>query len=369
MARRPKETVIERLRRVAGKGRHPHLAPVHGPSLREDLATALGSLDGLVGYQQFLADARAAKAKRKRASVAFERSVQVQARRALNDLDAFSGAALRAIQQVNQTDLWAATLDEAAAIAGAEGVPLRDMWRDLTGTPQYRQALLDHGLSEVVLTRGDELMDKLEVRIVKAGTGLAVEGRPPGSQHPRRLPVSAKRGTPRSVNDLLQRTQFDAIVDAFHNDGLAYLELVPAPAGTVAHPADLFGFAVVAARQRMAEHVRKLEDTGLATYAGEDPASILLAGLIIGLAASLAGLGILYLCDHEDEVIQPEWLCVVGKVLFAIGFELLAAMSLLAFIDGAGVCWIAYFAFVLIAPQMFANFERWYVPGFSVQPA
>ena len=79
---------------------HPHLSsPVNSHAIAHERTAAIQSLEGLVAYQRFLAEARAVKAERRRVSKEFERHVQTQSRHALASLDAFMSSALRTAGQ------------------------------------------------------------------------------------------------------------------------------------------------------------------------------------------------------------------------------------------------------------------------------
>jgi hypothetical protein len=84
------------------------------------------------------------------------------------------------------------------------------------------------------------------------------------------------------------------------------------------------GIGAVAARQRMAEHVRKLEDTGLATYAGRDPLSAFLAIFVVGWVAALVAVWLLELCDSGGDAAT----CVVAEILECLAVILLGSIVL-----------------------------------------
>src|SRR5436190_17681104 len=88
-APRKKASFLDAFAKTGARQAHPHLAPLNRATWADDREVVLQKADRLLGYQRFLADARAVKAKRKGASGSFERSVLAQAAQARDDLDAF----------------------------------------------------------------------------------------------------------------------------------------------------------------------------------------------------------------------------------------------------------------------------------------
>jgi hypothetical protein len=166
------------------------------------------------------------------------------------------------------------------------------------------------------------------------------------------------------LSQLLRRSQFDAVVSALTGGAPIYLEPVPT-ARIAAYPAaDLFAFGAVAARQRMNEHVRKLEDTGLATHEGNDPVSVIVGMIVIAVFLGLVGSLILELCDNP-ETLQPDWVCFAGAMMVMVALGLLAGIALIFFIDGVAVAFIGYVAFILLlnevsrqSDQIFPDFQH-----------
>jgi hypothetical protein len=99
MADTPEASVFAAYRNARGGNVHPHLDPINGATFLAERTLARQKAVSLLGYQKYLAAARATKAKRKGATMAFERNVLAQARQAQLDLEQFSGAVLRATQR------------------------------------------------------------------------------------------------------------------------------------------------------------------------------------------------------------------------------------------------------------------------------
>jgi len=364
--------IVAAFGKAGGRATHPHLEPINAASFAADRGLALDKAGKLLAYQSYLVTARAAKARRKTTSVAFERNVLAQARQARDDLDAFTGAALRMTQQVNQTNLWNQTFTRLTRTLRETGpIDVKTMWAGLAGNAQYRSALASHGVSAEMAAAMTEAFTKLDATAALRDGKVSVETRVAGEGQPRRMALRPGPARPANISDLLRRSQFDRVVAALTNKEPVHVEAVPATGIAAYEPADLFAFGAVAARQRMTEHVRKLEDTGLATYEGNDPITFIGALLVIGIFLGLVGSIILELCNHPTGgVEQPEWVCTMGAVLVTIALIVLAVVALIFIVDGVAIAVIGLAAFWLLLGVFLNNLDRIF-PDFdpSGQPA
>lgn len=315
---------------AAPRAEHPHLAPFNSHAFRRQHAIAIQGVEGLVAYQTFLADARAVKARRKRIEKTFERQVQRQSRQALADANLAISGALSATAQVNQTDFWQTLLRETSAGLESTGpTTMQDLWRDLRARPDVMSALSDLGITEAMATIADNAFASTQATLRSAAGHVEVAVGAPGGAGEFRTLLAPHRQRPRTVIDLIAAPSFDRLHSSFLRGDLA----LPAMgrSGTQCVPGDVVAFAAFAGQQFMVDHVRKLEDTGLATYAGGEPGTILVAMLIVGFVLFLAGLGIASLCRDDAPVIQPEPVCVAGSILTILGMAaLIIAAGLLA---------------------------------------
>jgi hypothetical protein len=274
-------------------------------------------------------------------SVAFERNMHAQARQALGDTQAFCGGVLRIVQQVNHTDFWPQTLGRMVSTLSASGpVSAKQIWGEVQQglqDPQNKAALQSAGLTDDVAAAITDVISKLDANLLLRGGKVSVETQVAGASQPLRFSLKAPGGPATSITDLLRRTQFDQVVSAFSNNDPVYLEAVASAVAVDYEPADLFAIGAVAARQGMAEHVRKLEDTGLATYQGNDPATLLTL-LVVGLFLAAVGATIEYLCDHPGQVMQPKWVCDAGEVLLFLSLLALAGPV----VAGNYFAWVAF---------------------------
>jgi hypothetical protein len=366
----PATTFIERFRTVAARAAHPHLAPINRATFQSDHGLALAKANSLLGYQKFLAAARTAKAQRNGATMAFEHNVQGQARQALDDAQALSGAVLRMTQQANHTDLWSQMHTRLIAALGASGpVSAKQIWSEIQQglqNPQYKAALQNAGLSDGVASAMSDAVSKIDANLVLRNGQVAVETQVAGESQPRRVKLKAPHGQPRGIVDLLQRSQFDKVVSAFSNNDPVYIEAVPLAGEAAYEPADLFAIGAVAVRQGVADHVRKLEDTGLATYQGNDPGTVILTAFVIALVAGALGAGILYLCDDPpDNVQQPDFVCDIGFALIYLAAIFLGAIAV---VGGGGVlAFCAMVAFMLLWTDVVLHFPT-FTPATASAP-
>jgi hypothetical protein len=370
--REPATGLLDAFAAVEG-GQHPHLNPINRATLAADRDQILEKAGDLLAYQRYLADARAVKAKRKGASASFERSVLAQARRAQQDLDTFIGSALRMAQQLNQTNLWRDTISRATQTLGQTGpTSLQATWSELIDSERNRAALADHGLSADMAAAITDAIGNIAATASVRDGKLFVETQLPGEDQPRRAAVTAgaDTGPAGDLSQLLRRSRFDAVAAALSNGVPVYLDALPV-GGQIPdyHPPDLFAVGLVAARQRMTEHVRKLEDTGLATYEGSEPGT-LTVGIVLGLLIAgvvVGGLGtfILELCGSDLDAVPPDWMCAIGEVLVYIALLMLLFVALIAgSVAGAFVLGVVgWMAFLPLWLEFVENYKR-VIPDF-----
>lgn len=360
MAKTKRKTgLVEAFRKAGSRDARPHLDPINAVSFAADRTMALGKVGNLLAYQKYLVAARATKAKRKGASASFERSVLAQARQARDDLEAFSVAALRLQQQVNQTGMWERSLTHLSSTLREAGpVDIKTMWAEIAGNAQYRSALAERGVSADMTAAVTQALATLDATAVLRGGKVSVETRVAGESRPRRLELRGGPSRPANISDLLRRSQFDRVVSAIENKEAVYLEAVAGTGVAAYEPGDLFAFGAVAARQRMTEHVRKLEDTGLATYEGNDPFTFLATLLIVGLVLGILGSAILATCDESNPVNSPDWLCSVGALMVVLAAIALGGLALIIFAEGALICFLGYAGFILLLPALVEAFDE-----------
>jgi hypothetical protein len=237
-------------------------------------------------------------------------------------MEAFWGAVLRITQQTKQTPMWSQTLDRMVAGLGATGsLSAKQIWEDLQASEGIRTLIRAKGFTDEMATALTEAVAAGDARLTLREGKPAVEVHVPGQSQPRFLPLGrGSSGRPTTVTELLRRPRFDQIVAAFTNREPVYLEVIPSGSEFDYELSDLVAIGAVASRQRMAEHVRKLEDTGLATYVGRDPGTLLIVGFIAFGVALLGKALVLEYCGSDGDSTG----CAVGYFLMILGILVLA---------------------------------------------
>ncbi len=353
-----KASVIDAYRSIRPREVHPHLDPINAATFTADRGVAVTGAANLLGYQNYLAAARAEKARRKGSTPSFERNVLAQAKQAQRDLGRFSSAYLRMTQQMNHTALWTRTLTGMTDTLKKTGpISARHMWTEIVDNKDSKAALASQGFSAEMTAAVTQALSKLDATLLMHAGKVSVETRVAGENAPRRMSIRDAR-VPSTITELLRRAQFDHVVSAFSNDEPVHLDTVPNGGVTEYEAPDLVAFGAVAARQRMTDHVRKLEDTGLATHAGQDPVSILAGMLIVGLVLGVFGAAALYVCDDPGPADPPDWVCTAGAIMLYLSLIILGALAALFFIDGLVVGFVALVAFAFLLSFAVDHIDR-----------
>jgi hypothetical protein len=339
----------------------PHLSPVNQTTLLADCALLQQRAGSLQSYQSYLGAARAAKAQNQGATLSFEQTVETQAAQALDDAQTGAAAALRVIQQVNQTSFWTETIARMTTVLGTTGpVSAQQIWNDVwvnQANSAIRAAMQAQGLSDAVASAVAGALPPLNGGFALQGGTLAIQGGAAGA--PASTVLIRTPGTaPASVGELLGTGTFDRVVAAFGDGGALYLETIP-PAGSM-EPADIFAAGAIAVRQHMTDHLRNLQDAGLSALSGSDPlTAALITALVAGLVIGAIGVGILIECDNaQDQGKQPpggQTLCAIGEILAYLAFLILEMTFLLS---GGAIATIAWLAMGALMPEIVANFSQ-----------
>ena len=330
MAAAAKSNTAKFFQAIGRAGMPFRVGMVNRASSKADTRVILEKFESLRCYRDYLAAARAEKARRKGVSMSFERAVQEQARNARKDVESFAGAMLRLIQQYNQTKIWDQMLDKAAVGIRASGpVNARELWRGLRDNDAWMSRLRESGVSSEMEGVLDDTLESMNATVSLRRGKPIVEVLVPGQRQARRFHL-ARTGSQRtgSIIELLQRSDFDRVVEAFTQGNATRLDLVTAPGDFQYELADIAAVGAIAGHQLAVEHVRKLEDTGLATYTGRDPATFLAVLLVVAAISWVAG-SILALACQETE---DEAVCIAAFVTLFIAalalFCLAAALAL-----------------------------------------
>jgi hypothetical protein len=343
--------------------RDTRLGPLNRAALEADLVSAIEKTRALVAYRQYLTEARAFKASRRTVSQEFERAIQAHAGRALEDAESLAGAALRATRQMTQAGFSDSMLDQITAGLQTTGpLSVKDMWRDLVGDQASLALLRQRGITEQIMTVVAEAVDSVDATFVLQRDKPAVAVTAPGHREPRHFRLGrTPRGWPSSVTDLLGRSRFEQVLAAFSGGDPIYLDVAPSTQELEYPPTDIIAIASISLRQRLAEHVRKLEDTGLAPYAGQDPVSAVLILLGIGWLLVIIGTYFQQECLLQQDEDATE--CKVAYWLITIGWGLLVVTFALGIaVGGAG---LVAAAFAGVSGAILLDQYRDVLPGFS----
>lgn len=349
---------------------HPHLSLINGTTFESDGSIVATKAASLLSYQQYLASARAVKAKRGSVQASFEQNVLAQAIQAQSDLQALSAASLRMLQQVNHTDFWGPFLGNVSSTLGGNGpVTANELWNEALPTIQNSTVYANFGLTKALAAAVTTALSNSNASLVLNGGNLTVETPIAGASSSDTLSIRAPGAPLLGINDLLQRQQFDQVVSAFNNQTPVYMEVVPSPTAINFEPGDLFALGAIMAGQGMAEHVRKLQDTGLATYQGNDPVSFVVAIIIAGLVLGAIAGSILYFCGNPPQPtsgtvvgVPSPTECAVAYIILALCIGLLGAGALLAATAVGGP------AGLLLGGLSLAAFATLVVDGYDNRP-
>lgn len=314
--------------RAAPRAAHPHLSPFNSRTFAQERAAAMQSVEGLLAYRRFLAGARAMKASRRRVSQSFERHVQKQSRQALSDMNALMNNALSITGQVNHTALWDSVLKRSGAALERSGpTTMQDLWRDLRGRPEAMSALRDFGITESMVSLSDDLVARADVTI-SANYGHVEFSAATGAGHQRHtIKLQSGRAKAASVSELFGRPSFDQMAAAFAREDDVFVS-GPASPSARCEPGEVLAVGAFVSRQMLVDHVRKLEDMGLATYAGEEPTTLVII-IALGLLFALVGYMIRSACDTDPENLSTpplsDFVCDLGDFLFVIGIAMIFA--------------------------------------------
>lgn len=294
----------------------PAGGPVNTAAFRRDARLAFGSMGSLLGYQQYLTQARAWKARGAAVPAGFERELQAQASGALADTHALASAALRMTNQFKQAGQldrmlagWTAALEEAGPTR------VQDLLADVQHDDAIRQVLRDEGIGEDVwdgllanLAHIEGSVSARDGRLVAELTGGGSEAARPIALAPGAI------GMPSTLAELLRRGTFERYAQLFTQDGGATLHLLPGPARDLELPDVVLGASLLGMRS-MAAHTRGLQDAGLAKYGGN-------ATAVVWVVAVLAAMVIGYLlfdkyCPKDDSPRSAA--CIAATILFILG--------------------------------------------------
>jgi hypothetical protein len=306
-------------------------AAMHTAAAVRDARGALEAAARLQGYRNYLAQARTFKAARERSgspdvTSPIDGEVLVHGREALADVRTVSVTALdlvRTLRRGGALEPLAASWRDAVASAGS--VRVADLWAVASASGEGREALRRAGVDDTLLQGLDESLGALDARVSVDGSHLVVEGTFDGRAVRGDVETGSRPARPSGVLELLTRGRFEVLADAVERGEPAYLDgAAPAAAGSGARPEDVVLHGALAAVRESVRHVRKLEDTGLATHRGGAPGVI--AAIVFIVALSVFTAGIILVATHQCDDQASDYdgaACKIGRLLEALGFFVL----------------------------------------------
>jgi hypothetical protein len=311
---------LKAIRPVAATG---FQGPLNSAAIARDKSLGLQKASSLLGYQNYLARARAWKAGQKASTPTFERGVLAQATQALGDARDLAAATLRVAGQMRHAGALDQTLNNwINALKESGPVQVKDLWNGLANDASVREMLAKHGVTDELFAPIGDVMAKLNGPISARNGKLSAQISFESTNQVMNAMFSvAPAGKPKNLDDLLKRGQFERLVAQFNNYGACSIPLVPCPPADLELSDVLLAGAVLGV-QTLAQHVRNLQDVGLSTYAGAGP----LAGwVLVALVVSLIGYGMANAtCPDGHDHNTTE--CVIGVILAVLGGIALAVL-------------------------------------------
>jgi hypothetical protein len=294
--------------------------PIHHDALAADGKELLGALDRVRSYRAFLVRARRAKAG---GSPAIDPLVYAEARTIQQDAAIATNRAARIMRTLHVSGACTQLTGSMAKSLKVSGpIKLKALLTRVRVTA-CRPCLLRYGVRDPMLEEFGAALAQTDLTIAADGLGVKVNGTANGKRVRGR--IAARRhivGLPRDPLDLLNRGRFLALCDSLERGEAAYL-LGTGPQREPFSLEDLLMTDTLAGQREAGRHVRKLEDLGLATYAGGAEAVLigLLAIAIIGLIIAAKE------CDEKTPSGEDTDDCKLGKALALLGTGVLLALG------------------------------------------
>lgn len=293
--------------------------PINRPEFRRAAAEFLEASERLQGYRDYLALARDAKASGRAPEV--DRAMLGHSPQVRSDHRSAGSASTRSALELHRSG--AATrigncLADALRVSGT--TTACDIWRSFKNSPCARGSLDRAGAPKLVLQALEKIVPRLDISLHVAGKAIVAEGTLDGQRIGARMETAPRAAAPADLRSLLARGRFERVATLVARGEPAYLLGAGAPDGDP-RLADLMLSDILAAQREGIRHLRKLEDAGLATHSGGEPATIAL----IGLAILIIGALILIAECRGNEPDDPDAseACVAGMLLSGLGIALL----------------------------------------------
>jgi hypothetical protein len=298
--------------------RAPGRGPINAHAIQRDANLVLAKATSLLGYQQYLSQARSWKAQAKALPQGFEREVQAQAGSALADTQALASAVLRMTNQFKQSGELDRMLSNWIAAIGQSGpVHTADLLADLENQASIRQTLQAEGVSDDIWNSLITNLKKVDGSLSVQEGKLTAQMKVPGQDKPRYIVFTpSATGMPQTLSELLRRGSFERLTGLFlQTGGTGKLHLLPGPPRDL-ELADVVLSGSILSVQTIAAHSRGLQDAGLAKYAGSSVTAVL-AVVFLGVA----GIGYLLEQKYCKPPVEHDTsaACTSAKILTILG--------------------------------------------------
>lgn len=297
---------------------------LHSFSLRRHGQDGLAAVARLQDYRENLAALRASKAAgapdAPERSRSVERLALTYARAARADVASMCRSVAPILRELHHSGALR-RLGEcgARAMSGSGPVPLIGLWDEITSTPERRDLLEGIGFTERLRAEVSQVLADVDATTTASGSGFAVEGTVGGKKLRRKLDTAGGRSPSSSLTDLLAQGRFDALLSAIEEGEPAYLQ-VAGFAGDTVRAEEAIVLALLSCDREAVRHLRGLEDSGLTTYSGSEPATFFLIVLIIAIVAILATSVAIHFCFTSDS--DDSQACQIALMLFVLSLQM-----------------------------------------------
>lgn len=242
---------------------------VNSNLLQSELETIQQKAQSVLGYANYITAVRQSISGTAPASAALNREVVRQAKTTLQDVRDLGGALLRLTRQNRQAGDWDAV--HAGLEAGLKTVGqvrLPDIWSDLIANQSVQQFFQEAGVSAAMTGQITQYFQSDDTFLSLQQNGITVSTRDVNGVYRETSLTAPKNQSTQTFGDLLRRGSFDAAVDLYNAPGPSRLTIVRTSQSIPLELPELVLIGVVAATERMADHARVLEDSGLSGNSG-----------------------------------------------------------------------------------------------------
>lgn len=313
-------TAFEQL--VSAIAARPSIGLPLGPHATADAMQAAGAAQRIAAYRRYLAAARAEKAKRGTAGATIDDVVRTQAHAARDDARTLATTTVRIARQMYVAgDLHAAIDGVTAAMPAIGRVTFDELVANAFAAPPVAAQIAAMGFSTADIDDLKDTLRRAQLSLAVDGGAVVVEQFASDPQRRRATPVTTAAPARTSGRRVVRPDRFLALAQAFEaNPDQLRLETVR-DAGTTMDTITSLMLGPVALTRMFDAHVRKLDDVGLAMYAGGDPAVIGVVLIVVAAILLLLAL-ILHLAGHDA---IAKFLAFLGIVALGIGLCLAGA--------------------------------------------